>query len=201
MGVYPSTRSGRVQAKRKARREAILRVALRVFGEKGYHDTTLRQIARRLGVRPSALYHYFPDKETILYHCHRDALLELGALVRKARRNFPSPAARLRYLIEEHVKVMTETLQGSPLAFEVLALSGERRRRVVALRDRYERFLRSIIDEGIRTGVFRPVDSKIATLAMLGAINWIARWYRAGGSLNPEELGSHFADYLIGGLT
>jgi AcrR family transcriptional regulator len=192
--------SGKVVAKRRVRREAILRAALRAFREKGYYATTLEDIAGHLGVRPSALYHYFPDKETILYRCHRDALLELGALVRKANRNFASPAERLRYLIEQHVRVMTETLQGSPLAFEVLALSPARRRRVIILRDRYEGFLRRTIEEGIAEGSFRAVDPKSAALAILGAVNWIARWYRADGFLKPEELGYRFSDFLLGGL-
>jgi AcrR family transcriptional regulator len=187
-------------AKRRARREAILRAALRAFREKGYHATTLEDIARHVGVRPSALYHYFPDKETILYRCHRDALLELGALMRRASRSFGSPAERLRYLIRQHVGVMTETLQGSPLAFEVFALSPARRKRVLALRDRYEAFLRRTIEDGIAESAFRAVDSKSAALAILGAVNWIARWYRADGSLKPEELGNRFADLLIGGL-
>ncbi|GBD31793.1 HTH-type transcriptional repressor KstR2 [bacterium HR33] len=202
-GVYQPERvacSAKVVAKRRARREAILRAALRGFKDKGYHATTLEDIARNLGVRASALYHYFPDKETILYRCHRDALLELGALVRRARRSFASPADRLRYLIEQHVRVMTETLQGSPLAFEISALSPERRKRVVALRDRYEAFLRRTIEDGIAEGSFRAVDPKSSALAILGAVNWIARWYRPDGTLNAEELGRRFSDFLIGGL-
>ncbi|MGW8282656.1 MAG: TetR/AcrR family transcriptional regulator, partial [Gemmatimonadota bacterium] len=66
--------------------------------------------------------------------------------------------------------------------------------------DRYERALRRMIDLGIEQGEFRTVDSKLATFAILGAINWIARWYRPEGAIKAEALGEQFADYLLEGL-
>ena len=104
-------------------------------------------------------------------------------------------------MIREHVRVMTDTLEGSPLAFEVTALSAGRQREVIAARDRYERALRRIIAQGIADGEFRAVDPKIAVFAILGSINWIARWYRPEGSLHADELGAEFAHHLVGGLT
>jgi hypothetical protein len=121
--------------------------------------------------------------------------------MKNQRQRFDSDAARLAHVIREHVRVMTETLDGSPLAFEVTALSPERQKEVIAARDRYERGLRRIIESGVKSGEFRAVDSKIAVFAILGAINWIARWYRPEGSLHAPELGAEFADHLVGGLT
>jgi AcrR family transcriptional regulator len=193
--------SQRVREKRERRRAQILHAALRAFREKGYHATTLDDIAEHLGLRKTALYHYFPDKEAILYECHRESLAELDRLIRDARKRFNSNAARLAHVIREHVRVMTETLEGSPLAFEVTALSGERQVAVITARDRYERGVRRIIENGIKSGEFRRVNSKIAAFAILGSINWIARWYRPEGSLHAPELGSEFANHLVGGLT
>jgi len=96
---------------------------------------------------------------------------------------------------------MTDTLEGSPLAFEVGAFSPERQSTIIAARDRYERAVRRIIARGITDGEFRDVDAKIAVFAILGSINWIARWYRPEGSLHATELGSQFAEHLVGGLT
>ena len=95
---------------------------------------------------------------------------------------------------------MTDTLEGSPLAFEVTALSDEHEREVISARDQYERELRRTIAEGTSRGEFRAVNSKVAVFAILGAINWIARWYRPEGSLHAEEIGDGFADQLVGGL-
>jgi len=191
----------RVREKRERRRAEILHAALRAFRDKGYHATTLDDIAEHLGLRKTALYHYFPDKEAILYECHCESLAELDRLMRDARKRFDSDAERLAYVIREHVRVMTETLEGSPLAFEVTALSLERQAEIIAARDRYERGVRRIIESGIKRGEFRRVNSKIAVFAILGSINWIARWYRPEGSIHAPELGSEFADHLVGGLT
>jgi len=191
--------SDHVRAKRRRRRREILHAALHAFRRKGYHQTTLEDIATHLGVRKTALYHYFPDKDSILHECHQESLGELDRILREARRLRDAPE-QLRHLIREHVRVMTDTLEGSPLAFEVTALSEERQAAVIAARDRYERALRRIIDRGIRDGSFRRVDSKTAVFAILGAINWIARWYRPEGVMHATELGEAYAEYLAGGL-
>lgn len=191
--------SPRVRAKRERRREEILRAALRAFREHGYHQTTLDDIAARLDVRKGALYHYFPDKESILYECHRESLGELERIV-AASRALATPREKLRHVIREHVRVMTNTLEGSPLAFEVPALRPKRQAEIIAARDRYERDLRRLVEQGIRDGAFRRVDAKVAAFAMLGAINWIARWYRPEGSLQADTLGAQFADHLLDGL-
>ena len=195
-----STRpSPHVRAKRERRRTQILHAALNAFRCKGYHATTLDDIAELLGVRKTALYHYFPDKEAILHACHREGLDEVAGIIAEARRR-PTYAEQLAYAIREHVRVMTDTLEGSSLAFETSALSPRHQAEVVAARDRYEQALRDIVRAGIDAGEFRPVDPKIAVFAILGAINWIARWYSPQGSVRPPELGAQFSDTLVGGL-
>ncbi len=199
-GRIATNASPHVREKHRRRRAEILRAALRAFRERGYYATTLDDIAEHVGVRKTALYYYFPDKEAILYECHRESLTEIVRLTKEARK-LDRASERLTHVIREHVRVMTDTLEGSPLAFEVTALSPERQQEVITARDRYERELRKIIDEGIKNGEFRPVNSKIAVFAILGAINWIARWYRPEGSLQAPELGNEFATHLVGGLT
>ena len=192
--------SDHVRDKRRRRRDEILHAALTAFRETGYHSTTLTDIANRLGIRKTALYHYFPDKEAILFECHRQSLAELERLTAEAK-ELDTAVDRLQFLIREHVRVMTDTLEGSPLAFEVTSMSDERQAEIIEGRDRYEQELRSTIAAGILAGEFRQVDPKIATFAILGSINWIARWYRPEGELRAAELGTEFANLLVGGLT
>jgi AcrR family transcriptional regulator len=196
-----ATPSPHVREKRLRRRAEILHAALRAFREQGYHATTLENIADLVGVRKTALYHYFPDKEAILHACHQEGLVEVHRHVAEAKAKYVTAADRLAYLIREHVRVMTDTLEGSSLAFEVSALAPAHQQEVIAGRDRYERALRNVIVQGIADGEFRKVDPKIPVFAILGAINWIARWYHPEGSLHAAELGSQFAEHLIGGLT
>ena len=192
--------SDHVRDKRRRRRDEILHAALTAFRETGYHSTTLTDITDRLGIRKTALYHYFPDKEAILFECHRQSLAELERLTAEAQ-ELNTAVDRLQFLIREHVRVMTDTLEGSPLAFEVTSMSDERQAEIIEGRDRYEQELRSTIAAGILAGEFRQVDPKIATFAILGSINWIARWYRPEGELRADELGTEFAIHLVGGLT
>jgi len=191
--------SAHVREKRRRRRGEILHAALRAFRDKGFHATTLDDIARHVGMRKTALYHYFPDKQSILHECHREASAELQRIV-EGTRAFDSARDQLRYVIREHVRVMTETLQGSPLAFEVSAFSPERQQELMDARDRYEHAVRRIIQRGIRAGEFRRVDPKVTVFVILGAINWIARWYRPEGTLHAGELGEQYADQLVDGM-
>lgn len=195
-----TTASPHVRRKRAQRRQEILHAALATVRDRGYHATTLDDIAERLGVRKTALYHYFPDKDSILYACHQESLAELDRMIEASEACCTSPRERLAYLIREHVRVMTEQLEGSPLAFEVSALSPDRRAEIIAGRDRYESVLRDVVARGVELGQFRPVDPKIAVFAILGSINWIARWYDPEGVHEGPALGGEFADLLIRGL-
>jgi AcrR family transcriptional regulator len=192
--------SPHVRKKRERRRGEILHAALATVRVRGYHATTLDDIADRLGIRKTALYHYFPDKDAILYACHRESLNELDRLIQDSAACCASNRERLAYLIREHVRVMTEKLEGSPLAFEVSALSPERRAEVIAGRDRYEHVLRDVVAAGVKSGEFRAVEPKIAVFAILGAINWIARWYDPEGGARGTDLGEQFAEFLLQGL-
>ena len=193
------TRSPRVRAKRERRRAEILRAALRSFRERGYHATTLDAIAEQLGVRKTALYHYFPDKQAILLACHRESIADLERITAEARK-LRGAAVQLRHVITEHVRVVTDAFGGSPLAFEVGALDADRQAEIIGARDRYERELRNIIERGMADGTFRPGHAKLAAFAILGALNGIARWYRPDGELDARALGEQFASHLVGGL-
>jgi TetR/AcrR family transcriptional regulator len=201
MATASKTPSPHVRAKRHRRRAEILHSALRAFRARGYHATTLEDIANQLGIRSAALYHYFPDKESILYACHREGLVEVERILAEARERYATAPERLAHAIREHVRVMADTLEGSALALDVSALTPRRRAEVIAERDRYERGLRDIVAEGVRSGEFRPLDPKLAAFALLGAINWVARWYRPDGPVRAPELGAQFADHLVNGLT
>ena len=103
-------------------------------------------------------------------------------------------------MIREHVRVMTEALGASPLAFEVSSLEPREQAAIVAARDRYEHALRDILALGMREGVFRRDDPKLAALIVLGALNGIARWYRPEGAWDAHALGDAFVRQLASGV-
>ena len=193
------TSTPRVQEKRLRRRAEILRAALHAFRERGYHATTLDSIAEQLGVRKTALYHYFADKQAILLACHRESIAELEHIVEAAQQR-ATAREQLRHIIVEHVRIMTDAFGASPLAFEVGPLPSERQAEIIAGRDRYEHALRDVIEAGMRSGTFRTGDAKVAAFTILGALNGIARWYRPDGALDARAIGEQFASQLIDGL-
>jgi AcrR family transcriptional regulator len=182
------------------RKRAILRAAAAAFRRGGYHAASLDGIAGALFMTKGMLYHYFPSKQDILYFCQEascDRLLEeAGRIDRLAFR----ADEKLVRVIEAQVHCMLDELYGSAAHLEVAALPAKKRERILAKRDRYERFIRSLVAGAIRSKVFFPCDPKLAAFAILGAINWTARWYRPEGSATPDQIAQTFARILVRGL-
>lgn len=182
------------------RRDEILDIAVAAFRRRGFAGTSMQDIGRALERTKGSLYYYFPDKEEILFHCHDRALDRIFQMARGVRASTRKPAERLRGLIEGHVALMVHEFHGTALALELSALGGRRLASVVRRRDEYEQILRAVIRDGVRAGIFRPVDPKLAAFAILGSINWIARWYRPRGGAGADAIGRSFADLHLRAL-
>jgi AcrR family transcriptional regulator len=178
----------------------ILRAAAAVFRRHGYHGASVQEIARELGMTKGNLYYYFKDKEEILYFCHDYSLDLLLDLLKREKADGRAPAERLRQLIVAFVHMIIDELKGTALTLDLKALSPAHLRRVIAKRDRFDRAIRLVIEEGMRQGAFAPGDPKLLAFAILGAVNWITRWFDPGGKATSDEIGRTFADYLIAGL-
>jgi len=178
----------------------ILRAAARVFRRSGFASAGMRDIAAEADLSPGNLYHYFQGKDEILYFCQEQALERLLAALDDARATDASASEQLRRVITDHVVCVLDEFEGSVAHLEVEALPAELRRSITSRRDRYERGLREMISAGVRQGEFAPCDTELVTRAILGALNWTARWYRPGGPRNATEIGAGMAEYLVRGL-
>ena len=183
-----------------ARRREILGAASRLFREKGLHATGMREIAAELGMTAGNLYYYFPSKQELLAWCQEETLGELGERARSIAAADEPAARRLARLVVEHVAVLNESTPGSLAHLEIEEVPAERRPALLARRKRYERVWRRLIEDGIAAGELRPVDPALATLALLGAVNWTVKWFDARGSKSAREVGEEFAALLVGGL-
>lgn len=190
----------RKRRKLERKREEILRAAARAFSRKGYHGTSLEDIADELLMTKGSLYYYFKDKEHILFECHDNSLNKVLENLENVKSETGPADEKLRDLIVSHVNVMLDTLQGSTLALDFNALSDDLLKQVVDKRDAFERGIRDIIQQGIDSGIFQPVDTKLSVFMIMGAINWITKWYRADGRYNAEDIGPFYADLFIAGL-
>jgi AcrR family transcriptional regulator len=189
-----------MDAKTLQRRVEILTSAAAAFRRRGYHGASMGEIARALRMTKGSLYYYFKNKEEILFFCHDyslDILLEQLERVEKAG---GSPADRLRELIASFVHHILDDLRGTAMTLDFQELSAPLLRRVIAKRDRFDRGVRRLLQEGMDGGVFAPGDPKLLTFAILGAVNWIPRWFDPAGPASSDQIGRAFAEYLVSGL-
>lgn len=186
-------------SRRDARRAEILRSAAAAFRRRGYHGASVEEIADTLGMTKGSLYYYFKNKEEILFFCH-DYSLDI-LLARLAELDARDPVdARLRALIIAFVHMILDELHGTALTLDPQALSPPLLKKVIAKRDRFDRGIRRLLQEGMDRGLFAPDDPKLLTFAILGAVNWITRWFDPKGPASSQEIGERFADYLVAGL-
>jgi AcrR family transcriptional regulator len=158
------------------------------------------EIARALRMTKGNLYYYFRDKEEILFVLHDWSLDLLLERLREVETS-PAPAARkLRQLVQSFAQMIIDELHGTALTMDLQALSPARLRKVIAKRDRFDRGLRDLVREGMDAGAFARGDPKLAAFAILGAVNWIPRWYDPRGPAGSLEIGAAFADLVLDGL-
>lgn len=181
--------------------EEIIHAAIQLFCKNGYHATSMRDIARAVDIKKSSLYHHFESKEAILL-----AILEKGMdqlicdIERIATSDLPCED-KVRAAITAHARIIAANPKGAAVFLrEDRGLGDDYLAQYVAKRDRVDHLLRTIVQECVDAGVFRPNDVAITVHALLGAVNWMTRWYRLEGRLSADEIASIFADLFVEGL-
>jgi AcrR family transcriptional regulator len=147
-----------------------------------------------------SLYYYFKNKEEILYFCHDYSLEILLDLLKEVEAGKEPPDVKLKRLVEAFIHVILDELHGTALTMDLQALSPPLLRKVIAKRDRFDRGIRAVIQQGMDRRIFAPGDAKLLTFAILGAVNWITRWFDPAGPARSEQIARAFADYLVAGL-
>lgn len=182
------------------RRTEILKSAAAAFRRRGYHGASVDEIASAVAMTKGNLYYYFKNKEEILFACHEYSLDMLLALMTDVLADTASPEAKLRRLVLAFVHLILDELHGTALTLDPEALSPELLKRVIEKRDQFDQGVRAIIQQGIDEGQFKAGDPKLIEFAMMGAINWIPKWFAPEGPATSDQIGDAFADYLVGGL-
>ncbi len=188
--------------RQEVRREQILNGAARVFSKKGYHASTVDEIAKELGLTKASIYYYVSDKSDLLYQLYKRAMTALLESQLEIMARPDPPDAKLRAMIEEYVRIVASAtaVYSVVVLREHQALPPRKRKEIITLRDQYEQNYQQCIQEGIEQGIFEAQDVKMASYVVLGALNWIPNWYNPRGSLSKEQIGRMFAEQLVHGL-
>lgn len=177
------------------RREEIIRAAARLFREFGFHGTSIQDIAEAVGLPKGGLYHHIESKEELLYEITTRGIRHVLPALREIRASRHTPQEKFRRAVYTNVLLLA-TYRDFVSVFlqERRALSPEHYKEYIGYRDEVEQIFKDIISEGIKQGVFREVNVKLITFAVLGMCSWVTQWYRPDGECTAEEIAAVFAE-------
>ena len=183
------------------RKDQITEVAQNLFKERGYAATSMRDLAKAVGVEPASLYSHIRSKEELLSNiCHRIAD-EFLIKIEEVLQLDSSPVDQFRLAVIAHVKVIVHNLDATAVFFnEWRHLSGEELALFMHKRRKYEDYFRSILVRGIDDKVFKETEVPFAMRLMFSVLNGTHEWYHREGRLKPEEIGNRICELLLNGM-
>jgi AcrR family transcriptional regulator len=182
-----------------ARRQELARQAARLFAEKGFHGTSMEDVASAIGVQKPSLYEYVSSKQDLLYETMRDGAQAFHAALDSIDDRLPA-VEKLRLALRAHLHVVAEQLDvATVFVREWRYLEGPRGEQFVAERRRYEERIRDLFREGVEQSEFRTdLDVATAALLFLSAANWAYTWLQTGR--DTDRLADRFFDLLVEGM-
>lgn len=181
--------------------DRFLDAASRLFRQRGFEATTVREIAKAAGMLPGSLHYRYPTKDALLLALMRRGAEADMASVRAAIGRADDPVERLRLALHARVRFLLSRDSASTVLFDWRSLKGRAREEVIRLRDAYEAFWVGLIEDAARSGALRPdVDLKLLRLFVFGAVNWMALWYSPKRERSPEEIAEAFWRFIALGV-
>jgi Transcriptional regulator len=186
----------------RGREADLLRAATQLFRRRGFHATSMQDLAEALGMNRGSLYHYIDSKDDLLWAILSNALDLLLARVEPVLTDDADPAQRLANGVREHLHVAAEYADElSLIQIELRSLTDERRLEMIRRRNAYEDLWRAALNDGIASGQLRPdVDVRLAGIGILSACNWFTQWYRPDGPMSVDEIADGFIALFLQGL-
>jgi AcrR family transcriptional regulator len=185
---------------RHVKREAVIRAAAQAFNARGYHNTSIDDIAAALNVTKPTIYYYVANKEQLLLQCILAGLARVVAPFREPRRSDVSAREQLNGAIHLYAQAITSEYGGCMVRAEDLGLVPESLAQIKALKSEIDQGIRRLLRDGIRDGSIETGDVKMTAFALAGALNWIAHWYREDQSMTVADIAAAFARIFNRGL-
>jgi len=185
---------------RELKREAVIRAAAREFNRKGYHNTSLDDIAAALEVTKPTVYYYVTSKEQLLFECFVAGVEHIRTAFREARQLAVPARERLNAVLRHYGEAVASEFGWCMVRAEDQDLSPAMSRHIKSLKSEIDQGIRRLIREGIQDGSIESCDPKMTAFAVAGALNWIAHWYREDRSLTGAQIAAAFVTVFEGGL-
>ena len=182
------------------KREAVIRAAARAFDARGYHHTSLDDIATDLGVTKPTVYYYVENKEQLLVECFLAGLHPIREAFRVAERAGGSGRERMNAVIRGYALAITSEYGWCMVRAHDLDLRPAMRRQINALKSEIDQGIRGLLQAGMADGSIEPCDPKIAAFALAGSLNWIAHWYRSDESMTAADVADAFITVFENGF-
>ncbi|MEA2176369.1 MAG: TetR/AcrR family transcriptional regulator, cholesterol catabolism regulator [Blastocatellia bacterium] len=186
--------------------EFILRTSARIFAEKGYHSTSMRDISRATKVSLAGLYYYCRSKEELLYLIQDNCFGHVLERLERRLRETKEPLEKLRFVIENHLSFFAANMsEMKVLSHEAESLAGEMRQQVSGKKQQYTRLVRKILSEvqsshAREEGGAQKIDLTVGTYALFGMMNWIYNWYDPSGKLSVGDLVDNMTRLFLNGF-
>lgn len=182
-------------------RDDILEAAAQVFRKKGFHGSSMADIAQAVNLQKASLYHHVSSKQEILLALLDRALGMLTEHLAAVTSLDLSPDEKLRRMIQAYLAALTDNIDlSSVLLMEHRSLEPKLHARHVPNRDRFERLWLDVVDQGLAAGVFACSDTGLTVRALMGIMNWTITWYRPAGPKSIEQISDEYAALLFHGL-
>lgn len=185
---------------RAAKRSAVLRAAVQMFNERGFHATSLEDVAASLGISKPTIYHYLGNKDQVLLECVTIGLQQLLEAAAAARADSGKGIDRLRSFLRRYAEVNMDDFGRCVVRTGEEALSPESVRRFRDLKREIDAAMRALIAEGIADGSITAVDPKLLAFTLAGALNWTARWHDPGGPQSEQQIADKMVSILTAGF-
>lgn len=188
------------ERQREAKRNAVLQAAAQLFNERGFHATSLDDIAARLNVTKPTLYYYVKNKDEILLQCVRQGLDMMLEGIEASRAAGGKAIDQLMTCMQVYARIVTMDFGMCLIRVGDEQVPPESRKELRRLKSAIDQEFRRLVAEGVAEGSIQPCDPKITAFVIAGALSWIGRWYQPGGEYTAEQAAQQCIATLCDGV-
>ncbi|WP_026437314.1 TetR/AcrR family transcriptional regulator [Acidovorax sp. JHL-9] len=188
------------EQQREAKRQAVLQAAAQLFNERGFHATSLDDIAARLSVSKPTLYYYVKNKDEILLQCVSQGLQMTLEGIEASRQAGGNAVDQLRACMQVYADIVMQ-----PFGMCLIRVGDEEvpepsRTELRRMKSEIDQAFRRLVAQGVQEGSLQPCDPKMTAFVIAGALSWIGRWYQPGGEYTPEQIAQQCIATLCDGV-